>query len=114
PDEPIDLWDDGQLQPGDPWKLPYVGMPHNLHRGGLVYFYRQDGSGGQSVYPPRQDPQLIRALRTVRPWGPVRFVVNPGGLVLTKCPPDDRRCPEEFWQPVYVGSVSPNLWFVKE
>jgi hypothetical protein len=114
PDEPIDLGDDGYLQPGDPWKLPYVGIPYNLHRHGLVYFYREDESGGCTVYPPRQNPQLIRALRTVRPRGPVRFVVNPAGLVLTKCPLHTRRYSEESWQPVFVGSISLKLWFTKE
>src|SRR5438876_1189388 len=85
----------GDLQPGDPWKLPYIGVPYNLHRGGHVYFYREDESGGTTVLPPRQDPQLIQALRTVRPRGPVRFIVNPAGIVLTKCPLTDRRCSEE-------------------
>jgi hypothetical protein len=114
PDEPIDLGDVGHLQPGDPWKLPYIGVPYNLHRGGHVYFYRDDESGGTTVLPPRQDPQLVQALRTVRPRGPVRFIVNPAGIVLAKCPLTDSKCSEEFWQPVFVGSVSHNLWFAKE
>ena len=30
PDDFIDLGDDDSLQPGDPWKLPYVGVPYIL------------------------------------------------------------------------------------
>jgi hypothetical protein len=114
PGEPIDLGDAKGLRPGDPWTLPYVGMPYNLHRSGFVYFYKQHDSGGSSVYPPQQDPQLVRGLRLVRPRGPVRFIVNPAGLVLTKRTLSDRQCSEEFWQPVYVGSISRDLWFAKE
>jgi hypothetical protein len=114
PDEPIDLGDERHLQPGDPWKLPYVGIPHHLHRDGHIYFYNQDGTGGSKVYPQHQDMQLIRELRSLRPRGPIRFIINPAGLVLTKIPPDTRHRSEERWQPIYVGSVSLTLWFAKE
>ncbi len=114
PEEPIDLGDNSSLQPGDPWKLPYLGVPHNLHRNGHIYFYREDEFGGSPVHPLRQDTTLIRRLRDLRPRGPVRFLVNPFGLVLTKCPPDEGWCSEEHWQPVYVGSISLSLWFAKE
>jgi hypothetical protein len=114
PEEPIDMWDDSRLQCGDPWKLPYVGVPYHLHRNGRVYFYCQDGQKGRAVYPPDQDPELIRAMRSLRPRGPIRFIVNPAGFVLTKCPVDDGACSEDLWQPIFVGSISRNLWFIKE
>lgn len=114
PDAPIDLWDDSHLQPGNAWELPYIGMPYHLSRKGLVYFYCQDVERGRSLYPPRQDAQLIRALRSVRPWGAVRFIVTPAGFVLTKRPIGDRISSEPNWQPVFVGSISHNLWFEKE
>lgn len=113
-DEPINLGNNQDLQPGDPWKLPYVGIPYNLHRHGHIYFYREDDRGGTSELPPRQDQGLVRALRELRPRGPVRFIVNPAGLVLTKCPLGDRQNSEEDWQPVYVGSISFPLWFQQE
>ena len=114
PDEPIDLGDDKILENGDPWKLPYIGIPYHLHRGGRIYFYQQDESGGRSIYPPQQDFELIRAVRNVRPYGPVRILINPAGLVLTKVSSGIRLQSENYWQPVFVGSINPNLWFEEE
>ena len=113
-ERPIDLGDNAGLQPGDPWKLPYVGIPYNLHRAGHIYFYRLGENGGASELPPRQDPRLVRALRDIRPRGPVRFIVNPAGLVLTKSSGDERQNSEEDWQPIYIGSISFPLWFTQE
>ena len=113
PEEPIDLGDDDLLENGDPWNLPYIGIPYHLHRAGYIYFYRQDESGGRIIYPPQQDQELIRAIRNVRPYGPVRILVNPAGLVLTKVPSRIHQQSED-WQPVFVGSINPNLWFEEE
>jgi len=114
PQEPIDLGDDGHLENGDPWKLPYIGVQYNLHRSGHIYFYQEDESGAQTLYPPRQDYDLIGAIRNVRPTGAVRILVNPAGLVLTKVPFQTSQQTEGFWQPVYVGCINSNLWFEKE
>ena len=114
PEEPIDLGENKVLRDGDPWTLPYVGMPYNLHRGGSIYFYQHGESGGRSIYPPRQDGELIRAIRNVRPYGPVRILVNPAGLVLTKVRSGIPGQSEDCWQPVYVGSIDPSLWFEEE
>jgi hypothetical protein len=114
PEKPIDLGDDEILENGDPWKLPYVGIPYHLHRGGRIYFYQQDERGGRSIYPPQQDFELIHAIRNLRPYGPVRIVVTPGGLVLTNVPPDSRTLSEDRWQSVFVGAINPNVWFEEE
>ena len=114
PAEPIDLRDDTRLENGDPWKLPYVGIPYHLHRGGRIYFYQQDESGGRSIYPRQQDFELIHAIRKLRPYGPVRILVTPGGLVLTKLPPDGRTLSEDRWEPVFVGAINPMVWFEEE
>jgi hypothetical protein len=114
PGETIDLGDAELLENGDPWELPYVGIPYHLHRRGNIYFYRHDESGGRTMYPPRQDHELIRAIRNVRPYGPVRILVNPAGLVLTKVPSGAHPQSEDDWQPVFVGSINPNLWFEEE
>jgi hypothetical protein len=113
PERPINLAANDNLRNGDEWTLPYVGVPYHLHRNSSVYFYKEDEDGGRSVYPPRQDPALVRAIRNIRPRGPVRFIVNPAGLVLTRRPVDINAA-EESWQPVFVGSISTNLWFEKE
>ena len=113
-DEPIDLTDCSYLQPGDPWKLPYVGFPYNLNRRSQIYFYRLTDDGGESVYPPQQDIQLIQSFRRLRRWGPVRFLVTFGGLVLTKCPTEDDESSEESWQTFYVGTINKNKWFTME
>jgi hypothetical protein len=112
--DPIDLWDSEHLQPGDPWKLPYLGIPYHLHRGSYVYFYRTGKDRAGPDQPAQQDSNLIRSLREVRPRGPVRFIVNPAGIVLTKCPIDSHWTSEEFWRPVFIGSISLTHWFAKE
>lgn len=113
PEQPIDLAGDDYLQTGDPWKLPYVGMPFVFNEG-TIYFKQHDGNGRHRLYPPRQDEDLIRELRHLRPRGG-RIVVTHAGAVLTKVssgyPRDDD---EASYQPVYVGSIDPNRWFHME
>lgn len=114
PEEPIDLGDDELFENGDAWTLPYVGIPYHLHRSGRIYFYHHDDRGARSVYPPQQDFALIRAIRKVRPYGPVRILVTPGGLVLTKVPSGIHPQTGFRWQPVFVGSINLNRWFEEE
>lgn len=114
PAEPFDLGNRRMLENGDPWKLPYVGIPYHLHRSGGIYFYQQDEAGGRSIYPPQQDFELIHAIRRLRPYGPVRILVTPGGLVLTKLPPDSCTVSEDRWEPVFVSAINPNVWFEEE
>ena len=110
-DEVIDMSQDEGLEPGDVWDKPYIGIQYNLTRGSSIYFW----GGSESQYPSQQDKELISKLRAVRRTGPVRFLVNPYGIVLTKAPAgnfDPER--EETWQPVYVGRINKNKWFAKE
>jgi hypothetical protein len=72
-----------------------------------------NGEGGTSEYPLAQDMELIRTLRAVRRTGPVRFIVNPYGVVLTKRPCDARQA-EEQWEPVFIGRINLTRWFQKE
>lgn len=113
PEEPIDLGDDGGLKLGDIWKGPYVGIPYHLHRTSQIYFYQQDEEGGRSIYPPQQDFELIRAIRNLRPFGAVRIVVTPGGLVLTKVSSGMWQS-EDQWKPVFVRAINFNFWFEEE
>lgn len=114
PDDVIDLGDCSHLQPGDPWKLPYVGIPYNLNGRSQIYFYELNSDGGSPVFPPRQDQSLIQAFRRIRRTGAVRFIVNHAGLVLTKCPNGEQWSADESWQPVFVGQINRSLWFGKE
>ena len=114
PETPIDLGDEGDCDNGDPWNLPYVGIPYHLHRNGRIYFYQYDDQGGRSVHPPRQDLELIRAIRHLRPYGPVRMLVTHCVLVLTKIPTGTLASPDEKWRPVFVGKVNFNFWFEEE
>lgn len=106
PGTTFDLYDDRGLKCGDEWNRPYLGLRHNLSARGQLYFWHEDDIGGQAVYPPAQDDVLITALRHLRPYGAVRFLVGPGGVVLTKLPP--------FWRPHYVGRVDLETWFMNE
>lgn len=100
------LNDDDGLEIGDQWDPPYVGIAHNLSARNRIYFQKRHGRETEIIYLPQNDPQLIRALREVRPNGAVRFIVNPHGIVLTKVPPD--------WRPVYVGRIDYDRWFPRD
>ena len=104
---PIDLGECSNLQPGDPWRLPYVGMPFKLTASGEIQFQHSYGDGStQTIYPVRHDTRLVRAMRLIRPSGG-RFLVNHAGLVLTKLS-EGRRGDSE---PAFVGCIDRQLWF---
>jgi hypothetical protein len=102
----IDLYDDGGLNTGDAWHRPYVGIQYQLSKQGELYFWKEDRRGARKLLPPAQDEKLIAQLRTLRPHGPVRFLMGPGGVVFTKVPPS--------WEVRYVGRIDFATWFRKE
>lgn len=102
----FDMADGGGLTSGAPWHRPYVGIRHNLSARGQVYFAETGASGMRYVNPPTEPTALIAALRAIRPYGPVRFLVGSGGIVLTKVEP--------LWEPRYVGQIDFDCWFEKE
>jgi hypothetical protein len=108
PGEVIDLADGRALSPGEAWARPYVGIPHNLSAGSEIYFKQVDEFGLDYAKPEQQDARLIAALRKLRPYGPVRFLVGVGGIVITKVPIG------QAWEPRYVGKIDPARWFSKE
>ena len=108
PDDLIDLGDDEHLQPGDPWKLPYVGFPFRLSKRNKIYAIRDDEDGRFVDFAPANDPVLIHSLRSIRGrYGSVKFIVNYCGLVVTKAEEHD-------WHPVFAGRINRNLWFTME
>jgi hypothetical protein len=96
---------------GDRWDLPYLGVPYHLNLRGEIYFWNQDAHAAAKQLPPVQDHDLIDALRSLRPYGAVRFVVGCGGLVLTKTPAASRWT---IWEARYVGRIDFERWFEKE
>ena len=98
----IDLDDDYDLDPGDTWDKPYIG---------LVYVFGADHqirfeTSGQTECPHSQDQNLIATLRRLRPGGG-RILVNPAGIVPTKVQ-------RGFdWIPIYVGRINYQNWFQK-
>jgi len=109
----IDLSDAGVMQCGDALTIPYLGIPYHLSGRSQIYFYRTHNEGGGAVYPPAQDQELVASLRKVRRTGPVKFIVNPYGLVATKKPINDEWEPEEEWVPIFIGRVNFNQWFTR-
>jgi hypothetical protein len=108
----FDLSSAAGLSAGDPWPMPYVGIPHKLCADGGIAFARL---GTLALRPPRQDPQLIYALTRVRGSGGCRFIVTAGGIVLTKAQPPRRSwTSDDGARPVYVGRVDFTRWFAKE
>ena len=108
----FDLADDRTLEPGAPWGRPYVGIPYNLSAASQIYFWKEDYSGGMKITPPQQDHTLVEAIRILRPFGAVRFVVNYGGIVLTKIPAGNWR--ESRWEPRFVARLNQARWYPKE
>jgi hypothetical protein len=106
PGATFDLFDDSGLQTGDAWDRPYLGMRYQLSKFDEVYFWHEDDTGGEKLLPPAQDADLIARVREIRPYGAVRFLLGPGGVVITKVPP--------LWSARYVGRVDLGTWFAKE
>lgn len=113
-DAHVDLSSHSGLKVGDPWLLPYVGVPYRLSKKGKIYFLHETDEGRETEYPEYQDRELIGLLRAVRGYGGARFIVNHYGIVLTKVPPQGSWSLEEKWEPVFIGRVNRRLWFRKE
>ena len=96
---------------GNPWRLPYLGIPYHLSARSEIYFWDESTSGSSKLLPQAQDTALIDQLRRLRPFGAVRFVACYGGLVLTKVPVGRRR---DSWEARYVGQLDYTRWFAKE
>lgn len=108
----FDLADDNDLNPGDIWDRPYVGVQHQLSRRGELYFWKEDADEGKKIFPQAQNGELIGALRRLRGHGPVRFVATYGGFALTKVPVGN--LPRQRWESRYVGRIDFRKWFRKE
>jgi len=114
PGEYFSLGDDDDLEPGDPWPYPYVGMMYRLSIAGKIYFWREDKEGRSREDPPCQDQKLIQELLNIRGNSGCRFIVNPAGIVLTKCKVEDQWDGEECWEPYYAGRIDYDCWFEME
>lgn len=104
------------LTRGDAWPLPYIGMPFNLSRRSRVYCKREYQESSEPEFLVRSNRELVSALREVRPYGAVRFLVSPERIVLTKRQPEGRMysSAEEDWEPIFVGDLDLSQWFTKE
>lgn len=102
----FDLYDDTGLEIGDAWNRPYVGVQYQLSKYDELYFWEENQGGAQKLTPPAQDGALVEELRGIRPYGAVRFLLGPGGVVVTKVPP--------LWEPRYAGRLNLATWFAKE
>ena len=96
---------DEAFQLGAAWPYPYLGMKYHLAQ--RNYIYREIDTAEGTIYDrlPFQYTSLVNALRTIRPSGPMTFVVNPSGAVLAK---------QNFggvFLPCYVGKLDLTQWF---
>ena len=96
---------DEAFQLGAAWPYPYLGMKYHLAQ--RNYIYRAIVTAGGTIYDrlPFQYNSLVNALRTIRPSGPMTFVVNPSGAVLAK---------QNFggvFLPCYIGKLDLTQWF---
>lgn len=106
----IDLSDDTGLKTGDTWNKPFVGMPYRLSEDDKIHYVKV----GNKIYPKKQDDKLIQTIRSVRPEGLVKFIVNPYGIVLaTKTAAElDPNIPAER-QSLYIGRIDYDNWYEK-
>ena len=93
---------------GDVWKYPYIGMAYNLGESG-IYFKFEDDEGSSKQTPTHENQTLVVALRELRPFGVLRFVVNLHGAALTKVQDSEGQ-----WCPHFVGHINVATWFEKE
>lgn len=112
-----DPWNDGVylstnpggMRPGASWKRPYMGVKYNLSKKDEIYFWHENGTSANKILPSYQDDELIEALREVRAYGPVSFVVNHHGIAVAK-----KNKGWNAWEAVYVGRINYSCWFPKE
>jgi hypothetical protein len=102
------LNDDEHLKTGDLWVKPYIGIPYIFSPDYGVYYKNEDWSmKNRSVTKPvKQDPELMRKIRSITGTNTVRFIVNPHGIALIK--------PETEWgkwTPIYIGRINYEKWF---
>lgn len=93
---------------GAVWDRPYIGIPYNLSAENNIYFKRKDYEGIRIEYLNKEYEELIQNLRRIRPYGAVKFIVNPYGIVLTK------KYINNNWMPVFVQKLDYKKWFKKE
>ena len=105
----IDLSDTSNISFGDPWTLPYIGIPYNYDPSGGVLF--QERKGTFREFATNQDSDLNSKLHRIRNGEYCRFIVNPWGVVLTKKPP---YLYGGQWESVYVGKINYDMWFEKK
>jgi len=97
------LNDDEYLKTGDFWDKPYVGIPYNYNPNDGVYYRNDDGS---TIKPVKQDPELMKKIRSIRGAATVRFIVNPNGIALIKQEVEWRK-----WKAIYIGRIDYDKWF---
>lgn len=104
----FDLKSTKEMRLGTIWDKPYIGIPFNLSLKNKIYFQRESEDGVKIDYLSNNYEELIINLRKIRPYGPVRFIVNPYGVVLTKINMSN------IWKSVFVQKLDYEKWFPME
>lgn len=110
PQQDLVLTSDTGLESGNLWSGPYVGMMYRLSTQQQIYFWHEVNDEGTKQRPLSQDQNLIQRLLRIRGPGGCRFIVNPGGIVLTK----KQNPTTKNWSAVYVGRINWQMWFARE
>ena len=85
-DKWINISDDSNFKCGDRWPYPYLGVVYRLSKNNQIYYIEDTEDESRAIFAPKSDTQLVKKLRLIRGYGPIRFLVNPYGIVLTKKP----------------------------
>lgn len=94
---------------GAVWRGPYIGMKFNLSHDDRIYFNHETEDTKTKIWLKAANPELIRALRKVRPGGGISFVVNLHGAVFTKVENNLGN-----WIPVFVAYINLSNWYPRE
>ena len=97
-----------EMEMGEFWPYPYLGMRYHLSNRNKIYMEIQEGDDFRRVSLKKDYKSLIEALREIRGDGPCTFIVNPWGCILTKM-----MFGSDFWRPVFVGKLNYKKWFDK-
>ena len=102
---------DENMQTGDNWGKPYIGMPFKISNNGEIEFRQLSNkiNGQELIKLARPNSELSNLLLSIRPDG-CRFILNYYGIVLTKV------LVNQEWRRVYVGKkiLYEDNWFPDE
>ncbi len=99
----FDLYNVDELEPGDRWQRPYIGLLHTMLPTDEIGMKRRGRAGWD--LPRDGDVRIAAALREIRGNGTngwVRVITGPGGVAITR---------DRALRAYFVGKIDLRYWF---